>query len=94
MLEAEAIRRMFTSNNDAKNIADIPKKFGKLMGKGNINGALKLLINNVTNVILPLDEKTFNCLKQKHSQSQPAYEETFINGESPVIHSIIYDDIN
>lgn len=44
------------------------------MGKGNINGALKLLANNLANGILPLDEKTFNSLKQKHLQSQPAYK--------------------
>ena len=64
------------------------------MAKGNINGALKLLKNNVTNGILPLDEKKIYSLKQKHPQSQPAYEETLINGERPVIHPIIFDDIN
>ena len=60
------------------------------MEKGNISGALKLLTNNMTNGILPLYEKTLNFLKR----SQPAYEETVINGEPPVIHCIIYDDIN
>ena len=64
------------------------------MAKGNINGALKLLKNNVTNGILPLDEKKIYSLKQKHPQSQPAYEETLINGERPVIHPINFDDIN
>ena len=33
-------------------------------------------------------------LKQKYLQSQLAYEGTFINGESPVFHPIIFDDIN
>ena len=64
------------------------------MAKGNINGALKLLKNNVTNGILPLDEKKIYSLKQKHPQSQPTYEETLINGERTVIHPIIFDDIN
>ena len=48
----------------------------------------------MTNGILPLDEKKIYSLKQKHPQSQPAYEETLINGERPVIHPIIFDDIN
>ena len=64
------------------------------MGKGNIDGALKLLTNNMTNGILPLDENTLYSLKQKHPQSQPAYEETLIIREPPVIHPIISDDIN
>ena len=64
------------------------------MGKGNINGALKLLTNNMTNGIFPLDEKTHNSLKQKHPQSKPPCGETFINGEPPVIDHIIFDDIN
>ena len=64
------------------------------MGKGNINGALKLLTHSMTNGILPLDEKTLYSLKQKHPKSQPAYEETLIIREPPVIHPIIFDDIN
>ena len=48
----------------------------------------------MTNGILPLDEKKIYSLKQKHPQSQPAYEETLINGERPVIHPITFDDVN
>ena len=68
LLEAKTIQQRLASNNDRKNIADVLKKFAKLMGKGNINGALKLLTNNMTNGILPLDEKTLCSLKQKHPQ--------------------------
>ena len=64
LLETETIQQRLTSNNDPKNVADVLKKLAKLMGKGNINGALKLLLtNNVTNGIPPLDEKTLNFLK-------------------------------
>ena len=94
LLGAETIQQRLTSNNDPKNIADFSKKFAKLMGKGNISGALKSLTNNMTNGILPLDEKTLCYFKQKHPQSQPAYEETLIIREPPVIHPIIFDDIN
>ena len=37
---------------------------------------------------------TLNSTKRKHHQSQPAYERTFINGEPPIAHSVIFDDIN
>ena len=94
LLEVETIQQRLTSNNDPKNNADVSKRFAKLLGKENINGVMKLLINNMTNGILPLDEKKLNSLKQKHPQSQPAYEETLINGEPPLIHPIIFDDIN
>ena len=57
VLEAESIHQRLTSNNDLKNIANVWKKFAKLMGKGNISGALKLLRKNMTNGVLPLDEK-------------------------------------
>ena len=70
------------------------QKVCKIDGKGNIYGELKLLTNNMTNGVLPRDEKTLNSLKQKNPQSQPAYEETLINGEPPVIHPIIFDDMN
>ena len=70
------------------------KKFANLMRKGNIIGALKLLTNNMTYGIRLLNEKTLNSLTQKHPQSQPAYEETFINSELPVIDRVIFDDIN
>ena len=45
-------------------------------------------------VSFPLDEKTLNLLKHKHSQSQTAHKETLINAESPLIHLIIFDGIN
>ena len=48
----------------------------------------------MTNGNLPLDEKTLNFLKQKHTQSKPVCEETLINGEPPVIHHIIMHNIN
>ena len=48
----------------------------------------------MVNGILPLDEKKHNTLKQKYPQSKRTYEKTIINGELPVIHRIIFDDIN
>ena len=94
LLEAEDIQQRLRSNDDPKNIANVLKKFPKLMKKGNVNGVLKLSASSMTNGIFPIDEKTPYSLKRKHPQSQPAYEKTLINGESPVMHPIIFGDIN
>ena len=48
----------------------------------------------MTNGILPLNEKTLNLLKHKHPQSQAAYKETLINGETLAIQPILFDGIN
>ena len=62
-LKAETIQQKLTSSNEPKNIVDVSKRFAKSMEKGNINGALKYLANNMTKGILPLDRKTLNSLK-------------------------------
>ena len=62
-LKAETIQQKLTSSNEPKNIVDVSKRFAKLMEKGNINGALKLLANNMIKGILPLDGKALNSSK-------------------------------
>ena len=50
------------------------------MQKGNVNGALKLLTNNMSNGIIPLTEETFHLLRTKHPEMQNAYEEVLLQG--------------
>ena len=40
------------------------------MRKGNVNGPLKLLTENMLSEILPLNEKTLKILKQKHPEAE------------------------
>ena len=40
------------------------------MSKDNVNGALKLLTNNMSNGILPLTDAILQLLKQKHPESR------------------------
>ena len=49
-------------------------KFKHLMQKGNVNGALKLLTNNMSNGILPLTDETLHLLRTKHPEMQNAHE--------------------
>ena len=55
-------------------------KFRILMSKGNVNGALALLMNNMSNRVLPLTEATLQLLKQKHSESKEPPPEVLIEG--------------
>ena len=47
------------------------------MQKGNVNGGLKLLINNMSNGILPLTDETLHLLRTEHPEMQNAHEEKF-----------------
>ena len=54
--EGESIQEMLLTGERPKNIAKISVKFKELMQKCNVNGALKLLTNQMSNGILPLTE--------------------------------------
>ena len=53
------ISELLYNGNDEMNTAKISSKFKDLMQKGNVNGVLKLLTNNMSNRILPLIDETF-----------------------------------
>ena len=48
------------------NIEKISSKFKKLMQKGDVNSALRLLTNNISNGILPLPDETWKLLQTKY----------------------------
>ena len=58
LFEAETIQERLETINKSKTIAQLSKQFSLLMSKGNVNGALKLLSNNMSNGILPLNNET------------------------------------
>ena len=61
-------------------------KFRKsLSKKGNINGAIKLLTNNMQNGVLPLNEKTLELMRQKHPKVSPATESVLLKCTSSQI---------
>ena len=62
------------------------------MSKSNVNGALKLLTNNMPNGILPLTDATLELLKQKHPKSREPPFEVLIEGPMREIHPVLYDD--
>ena len=64
------------------------------MQKSNLNGALRLLTNNMSNGIPPLSVETLQILSLKHPEAQQAHQEALLQGQKKQIHSIIYEDID
>ena len=49
------------------------------MQKRNVNGALRLLTNNMSNEILPLSNEILQIVSQKHPEVQQAHHEEMLN---------------
>ena len=64
------------------------------MQKGNINSAMKLLTNNISGGILPLNKETLQSLKQKHPDTTNCHEDIALHGPIKPIHPIVYEEIN
>ena len=64
------------------------------MSKGNVNGALKLQTNNMSNRILPLTDSTLHLIKQKHPESRESPPEVLIEGPIRKVHPVVYADID
>ena len=65
-----------------------------MMSKGNINDALKLLTENMSNGILPLNDKTLMMLKQKHPEANEPPQEVLLQGPTRPVHPIVYEDMD
>ena len=63
------------------------------MRKRNAHNAMKLLTNNMKNV-LSLNKKTLEQLKQKHPQRRDADPEIMLPGKPEEIHPIKFHSIN
>ena len=61
--EEETIQERRKISEKGMNIEKISLKFKNMISKGNVNEALKLLMENMLNGILPLNDKTLKMLK-------------------------------
>jgi len=64
------------------------------MSKGNINGAIKLLSDNMQNGILPLNDETLKLLKQKHPEGKSPPDNVLLPDTPIEVHSVRFEDIN
>ena len=91
LFEGETIQSRVHHINTPKSIGELSKKFASLMEKRNKIGALKLLKSNMSNGILPLDDKTLSLLKQKNPASSDLNEEVLLREEKPSVHLVVFE---
>ena len=75
-------------------MAELSKSFINMMEKGNVNGALKLLMNNISNEILPLHDNKLQLLHEKHPASKNADDEVLRSRGKPRAHPVMYESID
>ena len=93
--EGKAIQESFkTSSSKQDDITQISKRFLTEMQKGNINGAIKLLTNNMENGILPLNENTLELLRQKHPTEKEPQHHAILPDEEKPVHPIKFEKID
>ena len=81
------------SVNTRNTIGEISKNFIKKTKHGNINGAIKLLTNNMQNGVFSLNEKTLELLRQKHPKASPATESVLLTEDVEKVHLIKFENI-
>ena len=92
--EAEAIQSRLPVNNGKRDMAATSRKFKELMQKGNVNGAIKLLTNNMKGGILSLNDQTMELLRAKHPEGKNATHDALLPGEPPTVQPIIFEVID
>ena len=85
--ERETIQNDLRPSNTPSTVANISKKFTREKHKGNVTNAMKLLIDNMQNGILPLNQKALNQLKQKHPQGKKSELDGLLTGTPEQVHS-------
>ena len=76
----ETIQKRMKISEKGMNNEKISLKFKNMMSKGNVNGALKILTENMSNEILPLNDKTLKMLKQKQPEANEPPQEVLLQG--------------
>ena len=76
------------------NIEKIFLKLENMMSKGNVNGVLKHLTENMSNGILPLTDKTLKMLIQKHPEANEPLQVVVLQFPTRPVHPIVYEDMN
>lgn len=92
--EAEALQSRLPQISERQDIETISKRFKNMMQKGNVNGAIKLLTNNMAGGVLPLNDDTIEILREKHPIGGDLNEDNALQGPYVTVNPIIYDVID
>ena len=91
LYEGMIIQQRRRSDKEGMAIAKIVLKFKNLMRKGNVNGALELLTENMHSGILPLTKEALELLVQKHPEQREPSPHILILGPTRPLHPVAYD---
>ena len=78
--EGETIQERMKINVKGMTIEKISLKFKNMMSKGNVKRVLKLLTENMSNRILPLNDEILEMLKQKYPEANESPQEALLQG--------------
>ena len=92
--EGVTIQTLLNSSKKIMSTNEISKRFIEKMSNGTINGAIKLLSDNMQNGILPLNDETLKLLKQKHAHGKAPTNDALLSDTPIQIHSVRFEDIN
>ena len=87
------IQRILKSVYKAKYLDQIFRKYIEDMQKGNLNGTLKLLTDNMQHEIRPLNEETILKLKIKLPQSMNPGPEVLLPDSVSNVHPVWFESI-
>ena len=64
------------------------------MQRGNVNAAIRLLTDNMSHGILPLNKETLGLLIQKHPESEEATKDVILQGPIKEANPIVFETID
>jgi len=88
--EAETLQSRLPKSTEKKTIQTISKQFKDKMEKGDVHGAIKLLTNNMSGGVLPLDDRTIQLLKDGRETN----ENNLLHGPIQNVNPIVFDAID
>ena len=92
--EAETIQQRLSKPSRKNDIASISKRFKDHMQRGNVNAAIRLLTDNMSHGILPLNKETLGLLIQKHPESEEATKDVILQGPIKEANPIVFETID
>ena len=92
--ECTTIQSRLSSSQRTMSPEAMSRKFASLMKSGKVSAAVKLLTNEMSGGILPLNDETFHLLQTKHPDPKPCHPEALCDFQAPDVHTVVFDTIN
>ena len=94
MKESRTIQNVLSIKYKKYTLPQISKTFAKLMLKGKVNAALRLLDQQESSGILPLSDDVLDDLKSKHPKASATDDSIMLKGELPFTDPVMFAGID